>query len=77
MSEGVRARSRTSLSEAFTEIELEDAEIARVRSDEVFEDSVAAALAEKGFIAHQHISRPQLAGLQFGEKAVGLAEGAH
>jgi len=43
----------------------------------VIENGIAAALAKERFVANQDISRLQLARLQFGEKAVGLSEGAH
>ena len=77
MSDGVRARSRTSTSDGLAEIEFEDAEVARVGRDHVLEDGIAAALAKEGLIANQDIGGAQFARDEFGEEAVGLAEGAH
>ena len=60
----------------FAQVEFEDAEIARIGCDQMLKDGIAAALAEKGLVAHQHISRLELARLELAEEAVGLAEGA-
>ena len=59
------------------EIEFEKAEVAQVGGDQVLDNRFAAALAEEGFVSHEDVGRAQLAGLHFGNKAVGLGEGAH
>ena len=61
----------------FGEIELEEAEVTQIGRDQVLEDCVAKALAEKSFIADENVGRAQLARFQFADKAFGLGEGAH
>ena len=61
----------------FGEIELEETEVAQIGGNEVLEDGVAKALAEKGLIAHEDVGRAQLARFQFADKALGLGEGPH
>src|SRR5881396_1284242 len=59
------------------EVELEQAEIAKLRRHEMFQEGLAATFAKKSFIAHEHIRRAQLLILYLGDKAVGLSKGSH
>ena len=61
-----RARAVEDLAKrSFAEIEFEDAEVARVRGDHVFQDGVATALAEESLVADEHIGGAEFARLQF------------
>ena len=61
----------------FREIELEETEVAQIGRNQMFENRIAKALAEKRFVAHEHIRRAQLARFQFADKALGLGKGSH
>jgi len=43
----------------------------------MLEDRIPAAFAEESFIAHEHVNRTQLAGLQFRKKTASLGKAAH
>jgi len=61
----------------FRQVELEQAEVAHIRRHQVFDNSVAEALAEEGFVAYKHIGRAQLARLNFADKPLGLGKRPH
>ena len=61
----------------FGEIEFEEAEVAQLGGNQVFEDGIAKALAEERLIAHEHVGRAQLARFQFADEALGLGKGSH
>ena len=59
------------------QIKIKQAEIAQVGGHQVLENGLAAALAEESLIAHENVRRPQLAGFDLGDEAIGLGEGPH
>ena len=61
----------------FGEIEFEEAEVAQIGGNQMLEDGVAKALAEKSLIADEDVGRAQLARLQFADEALGLGKGSH
>ncbi len=61
----------------FAEVELKETEVPQIGWDQVFQNRIAKALAEKSLIAHKYIGRAQLARFQLADKALGLGEGSH
>ena len=59
------------------QVEFEQAEIAQVGRDQMFEDGLAAAPAEEDLVAYEDIGGAQLASFDRGEEAVGWGEGPH
>ncbi len=61
MSDGVRARSRTSAMLTLSEIKIVQAEVTQVRGDKVLQERLAALVAKENFVADQDIGGAELA----------------
>ena len=62
---------------SFAQIKVKEAKFPHIGRNQILKNGLAALLAEENFVADKNIDRAQRAGFDFGDKALGLREGAH